>query len=166
MKVDEMKNQKRKLISKIKSPLSLRRVLLKQKGKTVFTNGCFDLLHKGHVHYLEQARNRGDLLIVALNDDASVSRLKGPERPLNSLEDRMEVMAALESVDFVTWFDSDTPLALIQLLKPQVLVKGGDWKISQIVGAKDVLDWGGRVFSLQFIKGRSTTQIIEKARKK
>ena len=167
-----MLNTKRKLKAKIKSPLALKRILLKfsaanrsKKKKVVFTNGCFDILHKGHVHYLEQARGLGDLLIVGLNSDDSVRRLKGPERPLNPLEDRLEVLAALESVDFVTWFDTDTPLCLIQSLKPQILVKGGDWKIDQIVGAQDVLASGGSVRSLQYIQGSSTTEIIARARK-
>lgn len=163
----------RKLSSKVKSPQALRATLKKLKKsrggknlKFVFTNGVFDLLHKGHVTYLERARKLGDALIVALNTDASVQRLKGPERPLNTLADRLEVMAALESVDFVTWFDTDTPLELIRLVHPDVLVKGGDWKPDQIVGSLDVLGWGGRVKSLPYIEGRSTTKIIEKARLK
>ena len=163
----------RKLTSKVKSPQALRATLKRLKKarggknlKFVFTNGVFDLLHKGHVTYLERARGLGDALIVALNTDASVQRLKGPERPLNSLADRLEVMAALEAVDFVTWFDTDTPLELIRLAHPDILVKGGDWKPNQIVGAPDVLAWGGRVKSLPYVEGRSTTKIIEKARLK
>lgn len=163
----------RQLTSKVKSPQSLRATLRKlknarggKKRKIVFTNGVFDLLHKGHVTYLERARKLGDTLVVALNTDASVQRLKGPERPLNPLADRLEVMAALESVDFVTWFDTDTPLELIRLLHPDVLVKGGDWKPDQIVGASDVLGWGGRVKSLPYVEGRSTTKMIENARLK
>ncbi len=155
---------KRTLLSKVKSPQSLKRKLANLRKRTVFTNGCFDLLHKGHVTYLEKARAQGDLLIVALNSDDSVRRLKGSDRPINPLADRLEVIAALESVDFVTWFEEDTPLELIQLLKPKVLVKGGDWKVDQIVGAKEVLAWGGKVRSLTYIKGRSTTDIIAKAR--
>jgi rfaE bifunctional protein nucleotidyltransferase chain/domain len=159
----------RNLLSKIKSPAALRRILVqsaRKKNKTVFTNGCFDLIHKGHVFYLEKAKQLGDLLIVALNDDASITRLKGKDRPLNRLSDRLEVMAALESVDYVTWFEEDTPLKLIQLLKPQVLVKGGDWKVEQIVGGKEVLSWGGKVKSLKYVEGKSTTEIIAKARRK
>jgi D-beta-D-heptose 7-phosphate kinase/D-beta-D-heptose 1-phosphate adenosyltransferase len=158
-----------RFIRKIKSIQSLKRVLSQTAFKrktTVFTNGCFDLLHKGHVTYLEKARSLGDLLIVALNSDDSVRRLKGPERPLNSLEDRLEVIAALESVDFVTWFEEDTPLEVIRLLKPKILVKGGDWKPEQIVGSQDVISWGGKVKSLHYVPGRSTTEIIEKARAK
>lgn len=130
----------------------------------VFTNGCFDLLHKGHVSYLDRARRLGGVLVVALNSDESVRRLKGPERPLNSLADRLEVVAGLECVDFVTWFADDTPLKLILRLKPDVLVKGGDWKVSRIVGAAEVAAWGGRVRSLPYIDGRSTTKLIERVR--
>jgi rfaE bifunctional protein nucleotidyltransferase chain/domain len=155
----------RSLASKIRSPRSLRRALSAGRPKrVVFTNGCFDLLHKGHVTYLERARKLGDLLVVALNSDSSVKRLKGPERPLNRLEDRLEVLAALEAVDFVTWFEDDTPLELIRLLRPRVLVKGGDWKPEQIVGSEDVLSWGGKVRSLAYVEGRSTTALIRKAR--
>ena len=158
--------KRRSLLSKIKSPDALKRVLAKTKRRTVFTNGCFDLLHKGHVTYLEKARAQGDLLIVALNSDASVQRLKGPERPINELADRLEVLAALEAVDYVTWFEEDIPLNLILKLRPKVLVKGGDWKVSDIVGGPEVLGWGGKVRSLTFVKGRSSTQIIERARLK
>lgn len=161
----------RKLLSKIKSPEAIRRALARSgKGKkaprAVFTNGCFDLLHKGHVTYLERARAQGDLLIVALNSDDSVRRLKGPERPLNTLADRLEVMAALECVDYVTWFDDDTPLAAILAIRPRVLVKGGDWKIDQIVGGPEVVGWGGQVKSLTYVEGKSTTGIIERARRR
>ncbi len=156
----------RTLQKKILSPkslvLQLRRL---KKKKAVFTNGCFDLLHRGHVTYLEKARGCGDLLIVALNSDASVQRLKGPTRPINTLKDRMWVMAALESVDYVTWFSEDTPQKLIELLAPQVLVKGGDWRPSQIVGSDFVLARGGKVKSIRFVEGKSTTHMIEKAQK-
>ena len=157
----------RKFHSKIKSPNELRKVFaaFKGKNKIVFTNGCFDLLHKGHVTYLEKARSLGDVLVIALNTDNSVKKLKGPDRPINKLRDRMSVIAALESVDFVTWFSADTPLQLIRLLKPKVLVKGGDWNASQIVGADDVMSWGGKVYSLPYVAGRSTTKILQKMRK-
>src|SRR5207237_698317 len=115
------------------------------KGKrVVFTNGCFDLLHKGHINYLEKARNLGTLLVVALNSDSSVRKLKGKGRPINRLADRLRVIAALECVDYVTWFGEETPLKLIRLLRPRVLVKGGDWSPHQIVGASDVLSLGGK----------------------
>ena len=165
-----MKANKGKLRSKIRakilSPQKLAALLeqARKKGKkTVFTNGCFDLIHRGHVTYLETARNKGDLLIVALNSDESVQRLKGPTRPLNPLADRRIVMAALESVDYVTWFTQDTPLQLIRKLKPDVLVKGGDWKVNQIVGAEEVLERGGKVYSISFVEGHSTTRLIAKA---
>jgi D-glycero-beta-D-manno-heptose 1-phosphate adenylyltransferase len=132
----------------------------------VFTNGCFDLLHRGHVTYLAQARALGSSLIVALNTDASVRRLgKGEERPVNPLEDRAAVIAALAAVDLVTWFDADTPIDLIVQLRPDILVKGGDWPEEQIVGAPEVRAWGGRVVSLPFRHDRSTTGLIERIRK-
>ena len=157
----------RKHTSKIRPASAVATELrkLQRKGlKVVFTNGCFDILHKGHVSYLDRARRLGDVLVVALNSDASVSRLKGPDRPINGLRDRMEVMAALECVDFVVSFGEDTPLKTILKLRPDVLVKGGDWKPEQIVGSHEVLGWGGKVRSLRFIEGHSTTRIIEKAR--
>jgi rfaE bifunctional protein nucleotidyltransferase chain/domain len=155
---------KRKLISKVKAPKRLSLLLKRSRKKVVFTNGCFDLIHKGHVTYLEKARSLGDLLVVALNGDDSIRRLKGPTRPINPLSDRLEVMAALESVDYVTWFDEDTPLDLIRLLRPKILVKGGDWKVEQIVGSEDVLSWGGKVRSIEYIEGRSTTEMISRAK--
>jgi rfaE bifunctional protein nucleotidyltransferase chain/domain len=156
----------RKLASKIKSVRALKRLLAKtRKGKrVVFTNGTFDILHPGHVRYLESARAQGQLLVVALNTDESVRRYKGPERPINTLADRLEVMASLECVDFVTWFDEDTPLEAILSLQPDVLVKGGDWKLQDIVGGKEVAGWGGKVRSLRFVEGKSTTAIIQRSR--
>lgn len=132
----------------------------------VFTNGVFDLLHRGHVTYLAQARALGAALLVGLNGDASARRLgKGPDRPLNPLEDRMAIVAALEPVDAVTWFDDDSPLALIVACAPEVLVKGGDWPVDKIVGAKEVLARGGRVVSIPFEHLRSTTALVERIRK-
>lgn len=137
--------------------------LAENKGKKiVFTNGCFDILHKGHVTYLAEARKLGDILIVGVNSDASVKRLKGPERPINNEQDRAFVLSQLKSVDFTEIFTEDTPLNLILKIKPQVLVKGGDWKIDQIVGGKEVIAAGGDVFSLNFVDGYSTTSIINK----
>ncbi len=130
--------------------------------KIVFTNGCFDILHKGHVTYLTEAKKLGDLLVIGLNSDASVKRLKGPERPINNEVDRQYVMSQLKAVDFVEIFHEDTPLNLILKIKPSVLVKGGDWKIDQIVGAKEVITNGGEVYSLNFVDGYSTTGIIHK----
>ncbi|GAB1394160.1 D-glycero-beta-D-manno-heptose 1-phosphate adenylyltransferase [Rhodocyclaceae bacterium] len=131
----------------------------------VFTNGCFDILHRGHVTYLAQARALGESLIVAVNSDASVKRLgKGDDRPVNGLEDRMALLAALECVSLVTWFDEDTPLQRILDCRPDVLVKGGDWPVEKIVGAAEVLGWGGQVHSIPFIHQRSTTALLEKVR--
>ena len=131
----------------------------------VFTNGVFDLLHRGHVTYLAQARSLGAALIVALNSDVSACRLgKGDGRPFNPLEDRMALVAALESVDAVTWFDDDTPAALIEAVRPEVLVKGGDWPAEKIVGAIETLARGGRVISIPFEHQRSTTALLEKIR--
>ncbi len=132
----------------------------------MFTNGVFDLLHRGHVTYLAQARALGAALVVALNGDASARRLgKGEGRPVNALEDRMALVAALEAVDAVTWFDEDTPAALIETLRPEVLVKGGDWPAEKIVGAVATLARGGRVVSIPFEHQRSSTALLEKIRK-
>ncbi len=132
----------------------------------VFTNGVFDLLHRGHVTYLAQARALGAALLVALNADDSARRLgKGEGRPVNALEDRLALIAALESVDAVTWFDEDTPAALIETLRPEVLVKGGDWPAEKIVGAVQTLARGGRVASIPFEHQRSSTALLEKIRK-
>ncbi|HMA87697.1 MAG TPA: D-glycero-beta-D-manno-heptose 1-phosphate adenylyltransferase [Burkholderiales bacterium] len=131
----------------------------------VFTNGVFDLLHRGHVTYLARARALGAALLVALNGDASARRLgKGADRPVNSLDDRMAVVAALESVDAVTWFDDDTPARLIEACRPDVLVKGGDWPVERIVGAREVLARGGKVYSIPFEHQRSTTRLLERIR--
>ncbi|GHT96114.1 hypothetical protein FACS1894116_12720 [Betaproteobacteria bacterium] len=131
----------------------------------VFSNGCFDILHRGHVTYLDQARALGAALVVALNTDASVRRLgKGEDRPLNALADRLAVVAALASVDLVTWFDEDTPLARIVEARPAILVKGGDWALEAIVGAAEVQGWGGAVHSIPFEFERSTTALVERIR--
>jgi rfaE bifunctional protein nucleotidyltransferase chain/domain len=131
----------------------------------VFTNGCFDILHRGHVTYLAQARALGAAMVVALNSDASVRRLgKGEDRPVNCLEDRLALVAALQSVDLVTWFDEDTPLARVLDARPDVLVKGGDWAVERIVGATEVLGWGGTVHSIPFMHERSTTALLGRIR--
>ena len=132
----------------------------------VFTNGCFDILHRGHVTYLAQARALGAGLVVALNSDASVKRLgKGDDRPINRLDDRMALVAALECVSLVTWFDEDTPLARILEIRPDVLVKGGDWAVEKIVGYREVIARGGQVHSIPFIHRNSTTALVEKIRR-
>jgi len=131
----------------------------------VFTNGVFDILHRGHVTYLAQARDLGASLVVALNSDESVLRLgKGPDRPINTLEDRMALIAALGMVDLVTWFEGDTPIEAIKNCKPDVLVKGGDWPAEKIVGAREVLGWGGSVHSIPFEFARSTTETLSRIR--
>ena len=131
----------------------------------VFTNGVFDVLHRGHATYLAESRALGASLIVALNSDASVKRLdKGDDRPVNALADRMALVAALESVSLVTWFEEDTPLSLIQTCRPDVLVKGGDWPAEKIVGAAEVLGWGGIVKSIAFQFERSTTSLLTRIR--
>lgn len=134
-----------------------------EKDQTVvFTNGCFDILHYGHICYLKEARSKGDLLVVGVNSDASVSRLKGDDRPINKLEHRMEVLAALEVVDYVISFSEDTPISLIKMINPNILVKGGDYALNQIVGADYVSSNGGRVEIIPFVAGFSTTSIIDK----
>jgi rfaE bifunctional protein nucleotidyltransferase chain/domain len=130
----------------------------------VFTNGCFDLLHVGHVRYLNQAAELGDILIVGVNSDASVQVLKGPSRPIQNENDRAEILASLKAVSHTVIFNEDTPLNLIQKIQPDILVKGGDWAIDQIVGSDIVLKNGGKVLSLQFVDGKSTTKIIQKSK--
>jgi D-beta-D-heptose 7-phosphate kinase/D-beta-D-heptose 1-phosphate adenosyltransferase len=151
------------LTDKIKSWDEIRSISsdLKSKCQTiVFTNGCFDILHCGHVLYLEQAKACGDVLVLGLNSDASVQRLKGKDRPINKQDDRAIVLAGLQAVDFVVIFDEDTPYNLIANIMPDVLVKGGDWSIADIVGSDIVLASGGIVKSLGFTDGKSTTNII------
>jgi len=138
---------------------------IRKNKKVVFTNGCFDLLHIGHVKYLKEAKSKGDFLIVGINADASVKRLKGPTRPIQNENDRSEILAALESVDATVIFTEDTPENLIKMVHPDVLVKGGDWKINQIVGGEFVQGYGGQVLSLMFIDGKSTTSIVSKIEK-
>lgn len=151
--------------AKITAPAALAAALSRLPRPLVFTNGCFDIVHRGHVTCLAQARALGASLVVACNSDASVRRQgKGPDRPVNALEDRLAVLAALASVDLVTWFDEDTPLQRILDCRPQVLVKGGDWAPEAIVGAPEVMAWGGRVYSIPFVHQRSTTALLERIR--
>lgn len=137
----------------------------RQHGKKiVFTNGCFDLLHVGHIRYLEQAAALGDILIVGINSDDSVKKLKGPTRPIQNQNDRAEILASLKAVNHTVIFSEETPYDLISKVLPHVLVKGGDWAIDQIVGSEVVLAHGGQVKSLLFIDGKSTTKLIEKSK--
>ncbi len=151
--------------NKIKTVQELRPLLdiLRATGsKIVFTNGCFDLIHTGHTRYLAKAKSFGDLLIVAVNSDASVRGLKGEKRPINAQSERMETLAALESVDYVVLFNEPDPHRIIAELQPDVLVKGGDWPIEKIIGRDVVEAGGGKVVSVGYIEGASTTGIIEK----
>ena len=151
---------------KILSMARLPAILKKQRGKSiVFTNGCFDILHIGHIKYLNAAKAKGDILIVGLNADKSVRLLKGKNRPVTPQRERAEILAALACVDFVVIFNEETPYRLISLIRPDVLVKGGDWPIDKIVGADIVRAKHGRVLRIPFIKNRSTTSLIEKIQK-
>ncbi|MCB5248738.1 MAG: D-glycero-beta-D-manno-heptose 1-phosphate adenylyltransferase [Candidatus Cloacimonadales bacterium] len=136
----------------------------KRGKKLVFTNGCFDILHAGHVRYLDEAAALGNILVLGLNSDASVKRLKGDSRPINAEQDRAIVLAGLQAVDYVCLFDEDTPYELIQAVQPNILVKGGDWRPEEIVGADIVQASGGMVRSLRFVEGISSTAIIKKMR--
>ena len=150
---------------KICSPARLAAKIAALPRPLVFTNGCFDVLHRGHATYLAQARALGASLVVGVNSDASVKRQgKGDDRPINAEQDRMMVLAALESVSLVVLFDADTPLDLILACRPDILVKGGDWQIENIVGAREVQGWGGTVHSIPFLHDRSTTALLKKIR--
>ncbi len=136
---------------------------LRKEGKKIaFTNGCFDLLHVGHVRYLKEARKTADVLVLALNSDSSVQTIKGPKRPLVPEQERAEILSALECIDFITIFSESTPLALIGLLKPDVLIKGGDWAEEQVVGRNEIRQWGGRVEIIPEVAGKSTTNIVDR----
>jgi len=151
--------------TKIISTTGLKRKVsrLKQNGKRiVFTNGCFDILHYGHVKYLQDARGKGDYLVVAVNSDSSVKKIKAKNRPVISQGDRLKTVAALACVDFVVLFNEDNPLRLIKALKPDVLIKGADWSKQKIIGADFVKSYGGSVLTVNLVKGRSTSALIEK----
>ncbi len=153
---------------KIKTLSELTKALksLRKKGKSiVFTNGCFDILHKGHIRLLEKAKSLGDILVVALNTDQSVKRIKGKARPINKQGDRALVMAALSAVDFVTFFNEMTPEKIIKSLSPDILLKGGDWKKTDIVGADYIRSRGGKVYSIEFVRGYSTSRLVDKISK-
>ena len=149
-----------------RAALKERLDILKGEGKTiVFTNGCFDIIHAGHVRYLKEAKNLGDILVLALNSDSSIRSIKGKPRPFIPQDERAYVVASLEAVDYVTLFDDDTPLVLIEYLKPDVLVKGGDWAEEDIVGRNEISAWGGTVAIIPEIQGKSTTNILEKIKR-
>jgi rfaE bifunctional protein nucleotidyltransferase chain/domain len=152
-----------KLVSRAQAQQRLQ--TLRAQGPVVFTNGVFDVLHRGHASYLAQARSLGGSLVVALNSDASAKRLgKGPDRPLNNESDRAALMAALESVSLVTWFDEDTPLQIITELRPDILVKGGDYDMAKLAETQVVLAYGGRAQAIPFVDGYSTTALVQKIR--
>ena len=154
--------------AKLKTLASLKQLLAKDRKtrkKIVFTNGCFDILHVGHVRYLAEARSLGDILVVGLNTDSSVKKLKGPERPVNRERDRAEILGSLVCVDYLVLFSDPTPLNLIKAVRPDFLVKGGDWKKKDIVGSDFVELYGGKVRSLPFTKGFSTSGLLDKIKK-
>lgn len=141
---------------------NLRDKLSQLKQTIVFTNGCFDILHPGHIDILSKSKAKGDILIVGINDDASITQLKGPSRPINNLSDRMKMLASLESTDYIIPFSEETPYHLIEILQPDILVKGGDYTIDTIVGADLVINNGGKVEIIELLDGYSTTSMIEK----
>ncbi|OGX23213.1 MAG: hypothetical protein A3J51_05620 [Omnitrophica WOR_2 bacterium RIFCSPHIGHO2_02_FULL_45_21] len=150
---------------KIQSQSKLIKIIdaLKRQGKKIaFTNGCFDILHYGHVKYLEQAKGKADILVVGLNSDSSLKKIKGKNRPINKQMGRAGVLSALQAVDFVAIFNAETPRKLIKLIRPDVLIKGGDWKLDDIVGADSVKATGGRVLTIPYLKGYSTSKLIER----
>lgn len=150
-----------KIVARPQAPAAMARLA----GPVVFTNGVFDVLHRGHVTYLAQARSLGGSLVVAINTDASARRLgKGPERPLNGEQDRAAMLAALASVDLVTWFDEDTPVALLEELRPAVYVKGGDYDMAALEETRRMQRWGGHALAIPFVDGYSTTALVRRIR--
>jgi rfaE bifunctional protein nucleotidyltransferase chain/domain len=152
----------RRKIKSLDELAAIREQVGSRGGKVVFTNGCFDILHVGHVRYLEEARGLGDVLVVAVNTDGSVRRIKGPDRPVVPENDRAELVAALECVDYVTLFDTPDPLPLIRRLLPDFLVKGADWPVDRIVGAEEVRRAGGQVATIEMVPDHSTSDVIRK----
>lgn len=153
------------MITKAEDFKAIRAKIKSENKKLVFTNGCFDILHKGHITYLNEAKSLGDVLIIGVNSDASVKKLKGSDRPVTNEQDRMYALDNLKAVDYVALFTEDTPYNLIKDIVPDVLVKGGDWKVQDIVGSDIVLNNGGEVKSLNFVSGYSTSSILDKIRK-
>lgn len=155
-----------KKIQDLKRLKKLISILKTRRKKIVFTNGCFDLLHWGHVKYLQDAKKKGDILVVGINSDSSVKRIKGKKRPVVNEKDRLRLVAALESVDYAVLFKEDTPLKIIKFIKPDVLVKGADWDKNNIVGRDIILSYGGCVSTIKFVKGYSTSNLIKKIAKR
>lgn len=153
------------MVKKFKKLTELQKIredIRRRKRKVVFTNGCFDLLHSGHVHLFREAKKLGDVFIVAVNEDESVRRLKGKSRPIFTLEERLEILGAVEAIDYLTSFSEDTPQRVIAALLPDILVKGGDWKPEEVVGKKEVEGAGGRVVIVPYLEGRSSSEIIDR----
>jgi len=156
------KKLKQRKIYELGEFLEVRRELKKQGQKVVFTNGCFDLIHAGHVRLFQEAKKHGDVLVVALNDDASVRKLKGPSRPVFPLAERWEILEAIGAIDYLTSFSEETPQKIIAALVPDVLVKGGDWRPGEVVGKNEVEAAGGKVVIVPYLKGHSTSSVIKK----
>ncbi len=151
-----------KKIQKLAYLVKIRRQLKRRGKKVVFTNGCFDLLHSGHIHLFREAKKRGDVFIVAVNDDASVKKIKEPSRPIFPLEERFEILEAIEEIDYLTSFSEETPQKIISLLLPDVLVKGGDWRPEDVVGKSEVEEAGGEVVIVPYLEGHSSSEIINR----
>lgn len=149
-------------IHKLEDLREIRQELKREGKKVVFTNGCFDLLHSGHIHIFKEAKKQGDVLIVAVNDDFSVRKIKGPSRPIFPLEERLEILEALEEIDYLVSFSEETPQEIIASLLPDVLVKGGDWRVEEVVGRREVEEAGGKVVIVPYLEGHSSSEIIER----
>jgi rfaE bifunctional protein nucleotidyltransferase chain/domain len=147
---------------KLADLVTIRRQLKQKDKKVVFTNGCFDLLHSGHIHLLREAKKKGDVFIVAVNDDSSIKKLKGTSRPIFPLEERIEILEAIENIDYLVSFSEETPQKTIAQLLPDVLVKGGDWRPEEVVGKKEVEEAGGEVMIIPYLEGRSSSEIIKR----
>lgn len=145
-----------------KELVEIREQLRRRKKRVVLTNGCFDLLHRGHIHLFREAKKQGDVMIVAVNDDSSIKKIKGPSRPVFPLEERLEILEALEEIDYLVPFSEETPQKIIASLLPDVLVKGGDWGVEEVVGRREVEGGGGKVVIVPYLEGHSSTDIIER----
>jgi D-beta-D-heptose 7-phosphate kinase/D-beta-D-heptose 1-phosphate adenosyltransferase len=151
-----------KKFKKLTDLVEIRNQLKHQDKKVVFTNGCFDLLHSGHIHLFREARKKGDVFIVAVNDDYSIRKIKGTSRPIFPLKERIEILAAIEDIDYLTSFSEEIPQKIIARLQPDVLVKGGDWKPEEVVGKREVEDAGGKVEIIPYLEGRSSSDIVKR----
>lgn len=151
-----------KKFKKLADLVKIRNQLKHQDKKVVFTNGCFDLLHSGHIHLFREARKKGDVFIVGVNDDSSIRKIKGASRPIFSLKERIEILAAIEDIDYLASFSEETPQKIIARLLPDILVKGGDWKPEEVVGKREVEDAGGEVEIIPYLEGRSSSDIVKR----